>query len=159
MKTLISILTILAATLTLGALAAAQDATTDDEAIDALGATFKEAWNGRDADALGQTYTEDADEINEMGQTFSGRQAILENVATGWEMMGEAAQLDFVVTNRRYITPELAVEDGIWEITGLPEMEPAPPSEGLYTVYLIKQEGRWAVTAGRTRIPVAAPPE
>ena len=67
--------------------------------------------------------------------------------------------LDFAVTNRRYITSELAVEDGTWEITGLPEMEPAPPSSGLYTVYLIKQDGQWAVTAGRTRIPVAAPPE
>ena len=153
MKALISTLTVLAAALALGALAPAQDAATDDEAIDALGASFKEAWNGRDAEALGQTYTEDADEINEMGRTFSGRQAILENIATGWEMMGEAARLDFAVTNRRFITPELAVEDGTWEITGLPEMELAPPSEGLYTVYLVKQEGQWAVTAGELAFP------
>ena len=160
MKALISTFTVLAAALMLGALALApaQDAATDEEAIDALGASFKKAWNGRDAEALGQTYTEDADEINEMGQTFSGRQAILENVATGWEMMGDAAQLDFAVTNRRSITPELAVEDGTWEITGLPEMELAPPSEGLYTVYLVKQDGRWAVTAGRTPHPRGSAP-
>lgn len=75
MKALISTFTVLAAALMLGALALApaQDAATDEEAIDALGASFKKAWNGRDAEALGQTYTEDADEINEPGQRCQSR--------------------------------------------------------------------------------------
>jgi uncharacterized protein (TIGR02246 family) len=148
-------LAVLALAAGLGTIAVAQEA--DEEAIKQLGASWKEAWNGRNADALAELYTADADLIDVMGKASSGREEVRAQFLEGWEQMGEAAQMDFEQTNLRFITPDLAVEDGTWQIAGIPDAEEAPPSKGLYTAYLVKQDGQWLITGERDRVPMAPP--
>ncbi len=54
----------------------------------------------------------------------------------------------------RFIKPDVALVDGTFEIAGT-EIKPYP--KGLQTLVLVKENGRWLVTAMRRMIPVAMP--
>jgi len=54
----------------------------------------------------------------------------------------------------RFIRPDVALVDGTFEITGTDIM---PYPKGLQTMVLVKEEGRWLVTAMRRMSPVAPP--
>ena len=114
----------------------------------------REAWSNRDAKALAALYTEHADGINEIGETVTGRMAIEEQEAKGFAELPEGAQLEFEQLSLRLIRPTIAIADGAWTMSGLPE---GAPAEGLYTDVLAKKDGQWLITAGRRRIPVIPP--
>jgi uncharacterized protein (TIGR02246 family) len=138
----------------LGVLSLAQDTAADEEAIQQLGQRWEEAWANRDAKALAELYTEDADGISESGETVTGRMAIEEYWAQNFENLPESAQLEAELTFLRFIRPDIAIGDGVWAVTGGTE---GMPAEGLYTEVYVKKDGQWLHAAGRARIPMMPP--
>ncbi len=157
MRVFFSVITVLGLVVSLGSVIVAQDTTADEEAIRQLDERWDEAWANRDAKALAALYTEDADGINDMGETVTGRMAIEERWAKNFENLPEGAQSEGEQLFIRFIRPNIAIADGAWAVTGLPETEGGPPTEGLYTSVLAKKDGQWLITAGRSRIPVIPP--
>ena len=73
--------------------------------------------------------------------------------------MFPGSEMTLTRTSIRFINANLAVWDGTFEITGLPEAEgEQPPSKGLSMVVAQKQDGQWLLAAGRTFVPVQLPP-
>ena len=154
MRTFFSLVTVLGLVVSLGSVIVAQDTAADEEAIRELDARWAEAWNNRDTETIVAMYAEDADGIDPMGQTISGREAILEHMTEEFENTPEGASAESELTYLRFIRPNIAIADGTWAVSGLPE---GVPAEGLYTVVFVKQDGEWRVVAGRSRIPVVPP--
>jgi uncharacterized protein (TIGR02246 family) len=141
----------------LGSVIVAQDTTVDEEAIAQLDDRYREAWSNRDAKAIAALYTEDASGVGAMGETVSGRMAIEEGEAKGFAELPEGAQLEFEQLSLRFIRPTIAIGDGAWTMSGLPETEGGPPMEGLYTVVFTKKDGEWLYAAGLSRVPMVPP--
>jgi uncharacterized protein (TIGR02246 family) len=138
----------------------AQDTAADEEALDELHQSYKQAWENRDAAAIAALYTEDADTISETGEVASGRMAIQEAIQKELAEVPEGAHLELEHLSTQFVRPTVAVADGTWEVTGIPappEGQQGMPTKGLYTVVLVKQDGTWRVAASRGRIPMMPP--
>ena len=61
-------------------------------------------------------------------------------------------KLKLTVISRRFIKPDVLVEDGRWEESG--HTQKGLPTEGLYTTVLVKQDGKWLSVCDRTIVPV-----
>lgn len=157
MRIFFSVIMVLGLVVSLGSVMVAQDTTADEEAIAQLDDRYREAWSNRDAKAIAALYTEDASGVGAMGETVSGRMAIEEEEAKGFAELPEGAQLEFEQLSLRFIRPTIAIGDGAWTMSGLPEAEGGPPTEGLYTVVLAKKDGEWLYAAGLSRVPMVPP--
>ncbi len=154
MRIFYSVIMVLGLAVSLGSVMVAQDTTADEEAIAQLDDRYREAWSNRDAKAIAALYTEDASGVGAMGETVSGRMAIEEEEAKGFAELPEGAQLEFEQLSLRFIRPTIAIADGTWVMSGLPE---GAPAEGLYTVVFAKKDGEWLYAAGLSRVPVIPP--
>lgn len=154
MRIFFSLITVLGLAVSLGSVLLAQDTAADEEAIREMDARWSEAWNNRDAEAIVAMYTEDADGIDLMGQTVNGRAAILAQMTEEFENLPEGATAESEQLHLRFIRPNIAIADGVWSVSGLPE---GMVAEGLYTAIMVKQDGEWLTTAGRSRIPMVPP--
>jgi uncharacterized protein (TIGR02246 family) len=157
MRTFFLFVTVLGLVVSLGSVIVAQDTAADEEAIRQLDERYGEAWNNRDAKALAQLFTEDADVIDVDGEAVTGHMAIEENFVEEFSSRPEGARLDFEAVSIRFIRPTIAVADGAWAITGLPEAEGGPPAQGLYTTVYIMKDGQWLIAADRSRVPMVPP--
>ncbi len=157
MRIFFSVITVFGLVVSLTSVIVAQDTAADEEAIRELDKRWDEAWANRDAEALAALYTEDADDISDMGETITGRMAVKERWAKIFENLPEGAQAEGEQTSIRFIRSNIAIGDGAWAVTGLPETEGGPPSAGLWTSVYVKKDGQWLITAGRSRIPVVPP--
>jgi uncharacterized protein (TIGR02246 family) len=157
MRNLVLFVAVLALVLGLGVVSLAQDTAADEEAIQQLDQRWKEAWTNGDAEAMAELFTEDADGIDPMGETDTGRAAIIETYRAEFAERPEGAQVDFEQTYLRFLRPDIAIADGTWAVTGAPEAEEGPPTEGLYTVVLVKKDGQWRYSSGLSRIPMTPP--
>jgi uncharacterized protein (TIGR02246 family) len=157
MRTFLVLLTVIVLTVSLGSTVLSQDTAADAEAIEMLAAKYEEGWKNGDAQATASIYAADADIIDFMGRSFKGREEIEKSIAEVFTMF-EGSQIELERTSIRFLRPDLAVWDGIWEITGLPEAEgDAPPTKGLSTVVAVKQEGQWLLAYGLSSVPPPPP--
>ena len=154
MRIFFSVITVLGLVVSLGSVIVAQDTAADEEAIRQMDASWSEAWNSRDAEAIAAMHAEDADAIDAMGQTVNGRDGILAKMIGEFESMPEGVSAETEITHLRLIRTDLAVLDGAWAVSGLPE---GMPAAGLYTIFLKKQDGEWRIVADRSRIPMVPP--
>ena len=157
MRIFFSVITVLGLLVSLGSVIVAQDTAADEEAIAQLDDRYREAWSNRDAKSIGALYTEDASGVSVTGEIISGRMASEEEEAKAFADLPEGAQLEFEQLSIRFIRPNVAIGDGVWTMSGLPDAEGGPPMEGLYTVVLGKKDGEWLYEAGLSRIPMVPP--
>ncbi len=123
----------------------------DNKAIDTLVENWIAAHNSGDAEALVDLYAADADFIGIDGQVISGREAVVGMYAEVFRHLpGNKAQVS--VNFRRFVTPDVVVEDASWEVIGiLPE---GAPSKGISTTVFKKEDGRWCIQCARSMVPV-----
>jgi uncharacterized protein (TIGR02246 family) len=158
MRTSLILLTVVALAASFGITALSQDTAAETEAIEMLATRYEEGWKNGDAQAAASVYTPDADIIDFFGRSFKGREEIGKSIAEVLTMY-EGSQMNIETTSIRFIRPDLAVWDGTWEVTGVPEAEePAPPTKGLATVVAVKQEGQWLLAYGLSNVPPQPPP-
>jgi uncharacterized protein (TIGR02246 family) len=157
MRTYIALLAVMVLAVSLGSTALSQDTAADAEAIEMLAAKYEEGWKNGDARGAASIYAADADIIDFMGRSFKGREGIEKSIAETLTMF-EGSQIEIERTSIRFIKPDLAVWDGTWEITGLPEAEGAPPpTKGLSTVVAVKQDDQWLLAYGVSSVPPPQP--
>lgn len=74
---------------------------------------FVDAYAARDAAAIGELFTEDAEFLDEFGERTTGREAIVELFQEVFESSPETAIEAIDLQRVRYITPDVALEEGV----------------------------------------------
>ncbi len=109
------------------------------DAIRSRAATYQSAFNRQDARAVAEHWSEDALYTLDGGGAVRGRQAI-QGV---FERMfaDKGLRLRVAITSIRFVTPDVAVEEGIAQTAG----GQAEPVESVYTALNVKRNGVWYI--------------
>src|SRR5215813_4299583 len=100
---------------------------------------FIAAFEKGDAKAVAAFWTENADYVDQTGREFKGRAAIqkmYEKLFAGKKGM----KLNIIITSTRTVGTDVALEDGITEIT---TADSALPSAARFSAVLVKKGGDW----------------
>ena len=127
------------------AAAAAQPHAEDEQAIRLATANFLQAYNAGDAKAVAALFVEQAEIVNEEGESVRG-QAAIEGTFADIFQTHPKSQIKVTVQSVRFVSPTVALEDGISTVTH-PSGEPA--EQNRYTVVRLKQDGRWRMASAR----------
>jgi uncharacterized protein (TIGR02246 family) len=106
---------------------------------------FVAAFHKGDAKALAAFWVADGDYTDQTGHHLKGRAAIEKSFA---EFFAEnkGLQLRINIEALRFVTPDVAIEDGVTEV--IPP-DGAPPSRARYTAVHVKQSGQWRLDSVR----------
>jgi uncharacterized protein (TIGR02246 family) len=129
----------------------------DEQAIRKVIAEMELSWNRHDAKAVVALATEDFDLVVPPGNYTGGRAENEIGLERSFSAVFKNARDTVTIDRVRFIRPDVALIDGTFEITG--SEIPGPPLKGLQTLVLVKEDGRWMITALRRMVPVAAPPQ
>jgi uncharacterized protein (TIGR02246 family) len=102
---------------------------------------FIEAFNKGDAKAVAAFWTPDALYVDQAGREHKGREAI-EKLYEKVFAARKGAKLAIHVTSTKQVTPDVALEDGITEVT---PAEGGPPTAARFSAVLVKKDGEWYV--------------
>lgn len=110
----------------------------DVKAITELLASFIRAYNAKDAKAIGEMFTPDAEIEDEGGEIIHGRDAIVDRFAATFAE--GAGTLELETDSLRFLGADLAIEEGVASISTAPG---APPRANNYSAIYARQGGRW----------------
>jgi len=147
----LSLTAILVAAALAFAVAATPPAASAEDAIERLGAAWREAFEKGDAEALALLFAEDAEYVSADGEVHQGREAI-RKLATGFFHRFPGAKLDSKRTSLRFLAPTLAVADGK---TAILDAEGTVRSRFAYTVVASRNGDQWSISSLRERAPRA----
>ena len=121
----------------------------DEEAIKKIIAGTTEAFNKHDAKAFTRFYTVDAELITVRGERMRGAAEIEKGLAAIFATRAKSVTLKTLDMTVRFIRPDVAVAHVTNELSGLvsAEGEPLPPHRELSIRVLVKDQGKWLVTA------------
>jgi uncharacterized protein (TIGR02246 family) len=111
----------------------------DVRAIRDLLAAFLKAYNAKDAKAVGDQFTADAEIEDEDGAVTRGRDAIVERF-TGIFKESKANELTIDFDSLRFLGTDIAIEEGT---ASLSTGKDTPPVTNRYSVIYARQGGRW----------------
>lgn len=117
----------------------------DEAAILKNAEAFVASFEKADAKALAAHWTAQGDYTDQAGKTISGREAIEKSFT---EFFGEnkGLKLRIDITGLRFITADVAVEDGM---TSVINPDGTPPSRARYTIVHVKKDGKWLLDSVR----------
>lgn len=121
----------------------------DEEAIKKVIAGTTDAFNRHDAKAFASFYTPDAELVTVRGERMRGAAEIEKGLAAIFATRAKAVALTTLDTTVRFIRPDVAVAHVTNELSGLvsPGGEQLPAHRELSIRVLVKERGRWLVTA------------
>ena len=112
---------------------------------------FVEAFHKGDAKAVAACWAADGDYVDRTGRVLKGREAI-EKAFAGLFAENKGLKLRINIASLKFVTPEVAVEDGTTEV--IPP-DGGPPSRARYTIVHVKKDGKWSVSSVRDAIFVS----
>ena len=112
--------------------------------------SFAKAYAKGDAKAVAAHFTSDAEYVDEAGTIFHGRQAI-EETLTEYFAQHPRCTLEMDIDTVRFISPGVAVEDGITTITH--EEDGSESVDSRYTTVHVKVDGKWLAASVRDQAP------
>ncbi len=112
--------------------------------------SFAKAYAKGDAKAVAAHFTADAEYVDEAGTIFHGRQAI-EETLTEYFVQHPHCTLEMDIDTVRFISPGVAVEDGITTITH--EEDGSESIDSRYTTVHVKVGGKWLAASVRDQAP------
>jgi uncharacterized protein (TIGR02246 family) len=120
----------------------------DISAIKQVVAGYTEAFNHHDAHATAMLFDKDADFTNLRGTTRHGQSEIEQFFGTLYSGILKNAHRTETVKNIRFLSPEIAMVDDLWEITGAktPDGADNPDRKGLFAWVLTKAGGQWQIS-------------
>jgi uncharacterized protein (TIGR02246 family) len=121
------------------------DRSQDERAIRQTADDFAKAYNAHDAQAIAKLFAPDGELASEEGDVQQGRDEIAEEFAAVFEQFPEA-KIKIEIRSVRFLTPNVAVEDGTASVVRTPG-DAATPTR--YTVIHSKQDGRWQIASTR----------
>ena len=111
----------------------------DETAIRKAAASYAEAFNKHDAQAVAELWSPDAVYLNRItGEEVVGREAIAQQFASAFEKQPES-KLEVTVTSIQFVSPNVAIEQGTAKIL-TPNAE---PEEIEYSAVNVKRDGKW----------------
>ncbi len=122
-----------------GPAAASPEREPDVRAIADLLASFVAAYNAKDARALGDLFTPDAEIQDEDGDVTRGRDAILGRFSEIFRENG-GDRLEVDTDSLRFLGTDIAIEEGTASLSSGAE---TPPRTNRYSVIYARQGGRW----------------
>jgi uncharacterized protein (TIGR02246 family) len=127
----------------------------DIRAIRDVLASFIRAYNAKDAKALGDLFTPDAEIQDEDGEITRGRDAIVERFSAIFKASG-GDRLAVDADSLRFLGTDLAIEEGTASLSTGADM---PPRTNRYSVIYARQGGRWLHARIRDEPPEDDPHE
>lgn len=124
--------------------ALAPAARADEQAIRQNLDEYCAAFNRGDIDAVMSFWAENADYVDEQGETHRGKPAIGAVFKNSIDNL-QGHQLDLEIEALKQVTPNVAVEDGVATLTAPDGTE----SSGDYTAVWVKSGERWLITSAR----------
>jgi uncharacterized protein (TIGR02246 family) len=134
---------------------AGQETSEDTNALDRALEAWIAAHNAHDSKALAALYTDDADGMFADGRRVNGRAEIEKAWAEVFEK-NPKVRTNQAVISRRFLKPDVVVEDGKWEDSG--HTEDGLPTRGFYVAVLVKQGGKWMLACDRGIVPSGTAP-
>jgi uncharacterized protein (TIGR02246 family) len=122
-----------------------------------------ETW-GRDAKGYAALCTEDCDVVNIVGWRWEGRAEVERKLTQAFQVMFRDSKLAITEVDTRFLRPDVAITHVRWTMVGAKAPPDMPePREGIQTLVLTKQSGRWLISAfqntlSRPERPFPAPP-
>ena len=125
----------------------------DETAIRAVVSQYVEARERLDPQAVEQLFTSDADQLVSSGEWRKGRAAVVKGTLASSTSTG--GKRTITVEAVRFITPDVAIADGRYELTGLA----GGATRSMWTTLVLKRSGKaWQITAIRNMLPAAPAP-
>jgi uncharacterized protein (TIGR02246 family) len=123
--------------------------TANEAAVRATAKAFVEAFNRGDADAVAAMFTAYASVADDEGQILRGQTAIRDEYARIFKTY-PGAKIVVAVKSIEFPTPEMAIEDGVSQISAAPGGYPVgPPVMSRYTVCHVRTGGKWLMASVR----------
>jgi uncharacterized protein (TIGR02246 family) len=122
------------------------------KALKARANEFIAAFNRGDAQAVASFWTPDGDFVDQAGTRLKGREAIQSALEKQFAAL-KGAKLRIMPSSLRFVTPDLAIEDGMTQVV---PADGAPPLAVRYTSVHVKRDGQWFLSS--VRDSVAVPP-
>lgn len=121
----------------------------DEAAIRLTGKSFEKAYGLANAKSVAAHFTADAEYVDESGNIFQGRAAIEESL-TRFFTENPGCKLELTIDTIRFVSPGVAVEDGITTITRPESLESV---DSRYTAVHVKTDGKWLSASVRDHAP------
>lgn len=123
----------------------------DDAAIREVVAKYVDARERIDPKAVEELFTSDADQLVSSGEWRKGRDAVVSGTMASSRNSG--GKRSIIVESVRMVTPDVAIADGRYELTGLA----GGATRSMWTTLVLKRAGKgWRISAIRNMLP--APP-
>lgn len=111
---------------------------------------YVDAYNKGDARELGALFTRNALRLGSDGRVFAGRAEIEQDAVAALAGPRKGSKAVIRVGRTELITPEVAVIEGAFEVTGL-----SSPVTGRYIMTALRENGRWRIASLATAAPPA----
>jgi uncharacterized protein (TIGR02246 family) len=126
----------------------------DDAEIRAVVQKYLEARQERDPKAVTALFTADADQLVSSGEWRKGREALVKGAMASSERTGGSRTI--TVESVRYVTPDVAIADGRYELSGLAGGQ----TRKMWSTFVMKRTGGgWRIAAIRNMLPAAPAPK
>jgi uncharacterized protein (TIGR02246 family) len=133
--------------------ALAQKTNQDEAAIRAVVAQYVDARERIDPQAVEALFTGDADQLVSSGEWRKGREAVVKGTMAS--STNNSGKRTITVESVRFLTPDVAIADGRYELTGLA----GGAARSMWTTLVLKRSGKtWQITAIRNMLPAASAP-
>ncbi|MBO0721448.1 MAG: SgcJ/EcaC family oxidoreductase [Blastocatellia bacterium] len=125
----------------------------DDAAIRQIVSKYVDARERIDPKAVEELFTSDADQLVSSGEWRRGREAVVQGTMASSSSTG--GKRTITVETIRMITPDVAIADGRYELTGLA----GGATRSMWTTLVLKRtEKGWRISAIRNMLPAAPAP-
>jgi uncharacterized protein (TIGR02246 family) len=130
----------------------------DAAAIRQLYTEYDAAWNKGNVAAMAMAWTDDAEHVDPDGRVVEGRAAIKQDFEQRFATDLKGTRSQETITGIRFVTPEVAVVDATYEVTGAVDAQgqSRPPLQGHYVDIWVKRAGAWYIAADRPTVRPAA---
>jgi uncharacterized protein (TIGR02246 family) len=125
----------------------------NERAIRAASREYVEAKRRGDMEALRKMWTSNGDYVNASGQAFTAQEAFREQVGAASSNL-EPADVPVPQSSLRFITPEVAIEDGASEHRTLLD---GTTLTCRFTAIWVKRDGRWLLDSLRESVAETSP--
>ncbi len=125
----------------------------DDAAIHQVVKNYLEAREHNDPKAVAALFTSDADQLVSSGEWRKGRDDLVKGTLASSKNTGGTRTIN--VKNIRLVTPDVAIADGAYELSGLK----GGTTRNMWSTFVMKREaGGWLIAAIRNMLPAAPAP-
>jgi uncharacterized protein (TIGR02246 family) len=122
----------------------------NEAAVKGVVARYVEAREKRDAAAVEAVFTKDADQLVSSGEWRKGRDAVVRGTLASSESTG--GHRTITVENVRFVTADVAIADGRYEITGMASGQ----DRRMWSTFVIARGADgWRIAAIRNMLPAA----